>query len=142
MLVVPPGRGRCRNGLGASGASTMTEDSRMRILAGEHLPDGVASQREFLEFFRHLLRASADDFQATGTEVRVVCWLAPGGVQHHVIVRDSCTGQLGCGFEIAIAMLVSPAELDRHASDLARVLGEALNLSRFPRPPDDSGDGR
>jgi hypothetical protein len=120
----------------------MTEGRRVRILAGEHLPDGVASQREFLEFFRHLLRASADDFEATGTEVRVVCWLAPDSVQHYIVVRDSDTGRVCCRLEVAIAARVCPAELDRHATDLARVLGEALNLSRFPPPPDGLGDTR
>ena len=108
----------------------MTQDSRVRILAGEHLPDGVASQREFLEFFRHLLRASADDFEATGTEVRVVCWLAPDSVQHYIVVRESGTGQVCCRLEIA--RQVSPTELDRHANDLARLLGEALKPTLLP----------
>ena len=120
----------------------MAEESRFRVLAGEHLPDGVASQVEFLEFFRHLLRASADDVDVKRTEVRVVCWLAPDSVQHYIVVRDSGTGRVCCRLEIAIAARVSPTELDRHATDLARVLGEALNLSRFPRPPDDPGDSR
>jgi hypothetical protein len=120
----------------------MTEESRVRILAGEHLPDGVASEREFLEFFRHLLRASADDFDVMAATVRVVCWLDPTGVGHHIVVRDSCTGRLCCRLEIAIATQVSPPELDRHANDLARLLGEALNFQRSPLPPNESREGR
>lgn len=113
----------------------MAEQSRFRVLAGEHLPDGVASQVEFLEFFRHLLRASADEVDVKRTEVRVVSWLVASSVRHHIVVRDSDTGRMCCRFEIAIAMRISPAELDRHATDLARLLGEALNLNCCALPP-------
>jgi hypothetical protein len=120
----------------------MTEDGRFRILAGEHLPDGVASQTEFLDFFRHLLRASGDRLDAQETEVRVVCWLIPDGVHHHIAIRARCTGRLCCRFEAAIAMRVNPPELDRHANDLARLLSEALNPQSSPPPPRESGDAQ
>jgi hypothetical protein len=120
----------------------MTDDSRLRILASEHLPDGVASEIEFLEFFRHLLRAMGNDLEAQGAQVRVVCWLVPGSVHHYIVVRESRTGRLRCRLEIAIAARVSPGELDRHATHLARIMGEALNLACIPLPPDDPGSSR
>ena len=127
----------CPDGVGEGGPSGMTDDSVFRILAGEHLPDGVASEIEFLKFFRHLLRASDDDTGANGTDVRVVCWLAPGSVRHHIVVRDSCTGHMCCRVEIALAMEVVPLDLDSHADHLSRLLTAALNLARLQEPPED-----
>lgn len=119
----------------------MTESSRLRVLAGEHLHDGVVSPAEFLEFFGHLLRASDDDAGVPETDVRVVCWLTPGSVHHHVAVRERRTGRLCSRLEFVIAMDVSPADLDRHANDLARVLTEALNPDCFPPLADEAGAG-
>ncbi len=118
----------------------MADESRLRILAGEHLPDGVASEVEFLAFFRNLLRASADGVEAQETEVRMVCWLVSGSVRHHVVVRDSRTGHMCCRFELAIAMPVAPPDLDRHADHLSGLLTAALNPDRLPECDGESLD--
>jgi hypothetical protein len=115
---------------GGEWMSAVSEDRRLRILAEEHLPDGVASQVEFLAFFRHLLRASADDFESTGMEVRVVCWLVASTVRHYVVVRDRGTGQMCCRLEIGVAMRVAPPDLDHHANQVSGLLTAALNLDR------------
>jgi hypothetical protein len=128
--------------IAARGAVGMSDDSRLRVLAGEHLPDGIASQSEFLAFFRHLLQASRDQPEAQTSDVRVVSWCVPGGVRHHVTVRDGGTGRACCRIEIEIDMHVAPADLDGHATDLARLLSEALNLDGCLPPPNDFGDGQ
>jgi hypothetical protein len=128
--------------IAAAGAAGMSDESRLRVLAGEHLPDGVASQPEFLAFFRHLLQASRDGLEVQKSEVRVICWCVPGGVHHHVIVRDVGTGRACCRLGIEVDMHVPPAELDGHATDLARLLSEALNLEGCVPPPNDPGHGQ
>jgi hypothetical protein len=119
----------------------MTEETRFRILAGEHLPDGVASEAEFLEFFRCLLRAPGDRLAAQEVDVRVLCWCVPDGVCHCVLLRESQTGRLCCHIEIAIAMQVCPADLDHHASALASLLSEAVGGHSSPSL-DELGDGQ
>ena len=109
----------------------MTDDSRLRILASEHLPDGVASEIEFLEFFRHLLRATGNDLEAQETQVRVVCWLVPGSVHHYIVVRESRTGRLRCRLEIAIAARVSGRAGSARDSSRAHV-GRSTQLGVHP----------